>query len=489
MDRHIDAQLRAQLRASGAVMPGELAERAFARATGAELVGGNAVRILRDAAEHFPAWLEAIRAAEDTILLESYIIADDEVGREFIDTLAVKARRGVDVYVLYDWLGSRGSRFLWQPLIDAGAEVRAFNPLRLDEPFGWTMRDHRKMLAVDGRVGYVTGLCLSSKWCGNPARGIEPWRDTGIEIHGPAVLELEAAFTRVWMASGAESPPQGLTDQAVEDAGDTRLRVVASEPETANVFRLDQLVAAVASKRLWLTDAYFVGIAPYVRALCDAALDGVDVRLLVPGASDLPLVSRLSRAGYRPLLEAGVRIFEWNGSMLHAKSAVADEHWARVGSTNLNFASWMNNYELDVAVEDARFARCMAEMYEEDLENSTEIVLGRRNRVIRSIPRARGAAKVRRAVSGSAGRAAAGALSVGSVLGAALTQRRVLGPAEASLLAIVAALLCGLAVLAVLWPPLIAVPFALLAVWLGLALLWRAARLHRAGARADKPPR
>src|SRR5690606_21608365 len=292
-------------------------------------------------------------------------------------------------------------------------------PLRLDEPFGWTMRDHRKMLAVDGRVGYVTGLCLSSKWCGNPARGIEPWRDTGIEIHGPAVLELEAAFTRVWMASGAESPPQGLTDQAVEDAGDTRLRVVASEPETANVFRLDQLVAAVASKRLWLTDAYFVGIAPYVRALCDAALDRVDLRLLVPCGSDLPLVSRLSRAGYRPLLEAGVRIFEWNGSMLHAKSAVADEHWARVGSTNLNFASWMNNYELDVAVEDARFARCMAEMYEEDLENSTEIVLGRRNRVIRSIPRARGAAKVRRAVSGSAGRAAAGALSVGSVLGAA----------------------------------------------------------------------
>src|SRR5690606_40399059 len=169
----------------------------------------------------------------------------------------------------------------------------------------------------------------------------------------------------------------------------------------------------------------------------------------------------LSRAGYRPLLEAGVRIFECNGSMLHAKSAVADEHWARVGSTNLNFASWMNNYELDVAVEDARFARCMAEMYEEDLENSTEIVRGRRNRVIRSIPRARGAAEARRAVSGSAGRAAAGALSVGSVLGAALTQRRVLGPAEASLLAIVAALLCGLAVLAVLWPPLIAVPFAL----------------------------
>src|SRR5690606_11347986 len=231
---------------------------------------------------------------------------------------------------------------------------------------------------------------------------------------------------------------------------------------------------------------YFVGITPYVRALCDAALDGVDVRLLVPGASDLPLVSRLSRTGYRPLLEAGVRIFEWNGSMLHAKTAVADEHWARVGSTNLNFASWMNNYELDVAVEDGDFARRMAEMYEEDLLNSTEIVLGRRNRVVRSAPQS--LPKARRALSGSASRAAAGALSMGSALGAALTKRRVLGPAEASLLATLAALLCSAAVLALLWPWLFAVPFAIVAAWLGLALMWRAARLIRSANRSADPP-
>ena len=152
----------------------------------------------------------------------------------------------------------------------------------------------------------------------------------------------------------------------------------------AGLFRLDQLIAALARERLWLTDAYFVGLTPYVQALCAAARDGVDVRLLVPGASDIPVVSPLSRAGYRPLLESGVRVFEWNGSMLHAKSAVADARWARVGSTNLNVASFWANYELDVAVEDERVPGEVAEMYEQDLEHATEIVLARRNRVRRS---------------------------------------------------------------------------------------------------------
>ena len=161
------------------------------------------------------------------------------------------------------------------------------------------------------------------------------------------------------------------------------------------------------------------------------------MRLLVPGASDIPAVSPLSRAGYRPLLEAGVRVFEWNGTMLHAKTAVADGLWSRVGSTNLNLASWMSNYELDVAIEDAAFARTMAAQYERDLARSTEIVLTRRNRVRPTeAPAAAGSrGGARRAMSGSAGRAAAGAVSVGSALGAALTNRRTLGPAEAGLLA------------------------------------------------------
>src|SRR5206468_4611824 len=127
-------------------------------------------------------------------------------------------------------------------------------------------------------------------------------------------------------------------------------------------------------RTLWLTDAYYAGTTPYVQALRAAALDGVDVRLLVPQATDLPMVRALSRAGYRPLLEAGIRVFEWNGPMLHAKTAVADGQWARVGSTNLNLASWAGNWELDVAVEDTEFAGQMEEMFEEDLTGATEIV-------------------------------------------------------------------------------------------------------------------
>ena len=151
--------------------------------------------------------------------------------------------------------------------------------------------------------------------------------------------------------------------------------MVATVPNTAGLYRLDQLIAAMARRSLWVTDAYFVGVAPYVQAVSAAARDGVDVRLLVPGTSDIPAVASISRAGYRPLLEAGVRVFEWNGSMLHAKTAVADGRWARVGSSNLNLASWIGNCELDIAIEDEVFARCMEAQYETDLGNATEIVL------------------------------------------------------------------------------------------------------------------
>lgn len=470
--------LREEFRAGGAAMLEQFADRAFARATDAGLVIGNTVRILRDATENFPAWLEAIRSAQRSIFFESYIIADDEVGREFAYALAERARAGVRVRLIYDWLGTRRSGALWKILADAGVDVRAFNPPRFDDPIGWVTRDHRKMIAVDGRIGFVTGLCVSSRWCGDAQRSIEPWRDTGIEIRGPAVVELEDAFAQVWSSIGAPLPDDAFTAQPAPPDGDVALRVIASAPTTASLYRLDQLIASMASERLWLTDAYFVGITPYVRALCAAANDGVDVRLLVPGASDLPIVSRLSRTGYRPLLEAGIRVFEWNGSMLHAKTAVADHRWARVGSTNLNFASWMSNYELDVAVENEDFARQMAAMYEDDLTRATEIVLGRRNRVtVAREGRMRG--RSRRALSGSAGRAAAGALSVGSAFGAALTHRRVLSPTDASLLGTLAAVLLGVAVIALVWPAVLAIPIAIVAAWLGSLTLWRAFKLYR----------
>jgi len=199
--------------------------------------------------------------------------------------------------VIYDWLGSFASGALWKKLRAAGVNVRGFNPPRFEEPFGWVARDHRKMISGDGWIGFVSGLCIGRQWLGDPSREIDPWRDTGIEIRGPAVLELEAAFGQAWQAAGSALDMRSFTPGPITPAGDVALRVVAGTPTSAGLYRLDQLIAAIATERLWLTDAYFVGVTPYVRALCSAAHDEVDVRLLVPGASDLPIVNRMSRAG------------------------------------------------------------------------------------------------------------------------------------------------------------------------------------------------
>jgi len=465
-----------------------LLDRAFARATGSPRIEGNAVRILRDAGQNFAAWLEAIGSAERTILFESYLWRDDDVGREFVAALAARARAGVRVRVVYDWLGSLGARNLWAELSAAGAQVRCFNPFAITTPLAWLSRDHRKSIAIDGRVGFVTGVCVSAVWRGDPARRLEPWRDTGIEMRGPAVAELEAAFAEVWRACGGQAlDRKDMTARGdMARAGDVAVRVIAGTPSAAGVFRLDQLIASAAREYLWLTDAYFVGLSPYVQALCAAARDGVDVRLLVPGASDIAALQPLSRAGYRPLLAAGVRVFEWNGTMLHAKTAVADGLWARVGSTNLNFASWIQNWELDVAIEDHRLAGEMTSMYEDDLGRATEIVLTRHNRVRKS--EEGGAAEhVRHPASGSAVRAAAGAISVGNAMGAALTNRRLLGPAESGLLVKLAALSLAIAFIAFVWPRTLSIPLVIIAVWLGLAMLGKAWALRRQ--RAQSPPR
>src|ERR671921_161522 len=360
-------------------------ERAHTRATGSPLIPGNGVRLLQDAEENYPAWLEAIKRARRTVHFESFIIHEDEVGREFAEALCAKARECVRVRVVYDWLGAVGktSRRFWRNLRDAGVEVKGFNPPRYDEPFGWFNRDHRKMISVDGRLGFVMGLCVGRDWVGRPEKNQDPWRDTGVEIRGPAVAEMDAAFARVWETACGEKIPEDqlLSREEIEPGGDVAVRVIATEPNTVGLYRLEQLVAAGAREYLWLTDAYFVGTNMYVQALRAAAQDGVDVRLLVPSASDIPVVAALSRANYRALLGAGVRVFEWNGPMIHAKTSVVDGQWARVGSTNLNVASWMGNWELDVTIEDEGFARQMEEMYCRDLEHATEIVISARKRV------------------------------------------------------------------------------------------------------------
>lgn len=191
------------------------------------------------------------------------------------------------VRVLYDWMGALGSatQRVLQLVAAAGGEVRCVNPLRLDSPLGWLSRDHRKIVAVDEQVGFVSGLCASRKWVGDPALGVEPWRDTGIEVSGPAIADIERAFAVVWAVAGAPLAEEELTDpETVPAAGEVMLRVMATQPTVAALYRLDQLIAAMARHTLWLADAYFVGVALYVQALRAAALDGVDVRLLVPRA-------------------------------------------------------------------------------------------------------------------------------------------------------------------------------------------------------------
>lgn len=457
-----------------------LAEQALSRAAGAPLLGGNKVDLLIDAQQHFDAWLEAIRHAEQRVLLENYIIHDDKIGRVFRDALAECARRGAYVAVIADWLGCLGQSgaAFWKPLREAGGEVRIFNPPQLGSALGWMSRDHRKQLIVDGRVGFLSGVCISARWLGNPSRRVPPWRDTGVALQGPAVLEMEMAFIDSWVVSGG-SRVMFTPAQAAAHAGDISLRVIATQPATAGMYRLDQLIASMARRSLWLTDAYFVGVAPYVQALSAAAKDGVDVRLLVPGSSDIPLVASMSRSGYRPLLKAGIRVFEWNGSMLHAKTAVADGQWARVGSSNLNLASWLNNRELDVAIEDAGFAAQLAAQYEKDLENATEIVLApRRYRRGERVRTSETRPPQPRRVGGSSGRAAAGALRLANTVGAALSERRVLADTEIGSLVVAAALLLAFAVIIVLWPAVVGWPAAAIAVWFALNTSVRARQLH-----------
>ncbi|HBA53114.1 phospholipase D-like domain-containing protein [Syntrophorhabdus aromaticivorans] len=458
------------------------AEQVFSRAAGAPIVAGNQVRLLRDGAENYPAWLESMKAAEKWIHFESYIIHDDDAGKEFGALLAAKAREGVRVRVVYDWLGAVGktSRRFWQKLRDAGAEVRCFNPPRFDSPLGWISRDHRKMIGIDGKTAFVTGLCVGRMWARKGNKSFDPWRDTGIRVTGPAVADIEAAFAQIWAVTGKALSPDEVPDKgSIPCEGNVALRVVASAPNTGGLYRLDQQIAALARKSLWLTDAYYVGVAPYVQALKAAAMDGVDVRLLVPGATDIPVLRTVSRAGYKPLLEAGVRVFEWNGSMIHAKTAVADSYWARVGSTNLNLASWIGNYELDVVVEDEGFARKMEEMYLGDIKNATEIVLGARHRMRPVDRNHRRPAYPVGSGRGSVGRVGVGAIRIGNALGAAIANRRVLGPAEARVTSLGGIALVVLACLAVFFPRWVTIPIAIISGWFGLTLLIKAWRLHR----------
>ena len=355
-------------------------ERAMKRTSDAPLRPGNGLVLLKDGPATYEDWLEAIGGAKRWVHLENYIFENDHVGRMFAAALSEKAREGVPVRVVYDWFGSFDvPRSFWAELRGAGVEVRAANPPSpRKKPRRLLPRDHSKVVAVDGDYASVGGVCIGDGWLERSSETGLPYRDTAVGIRGPAVADVERAFAGVWDLSGEEPLPADERPDAagVRPAGDQAARVVVQEPGEARTLRALQLLMAAVEERVWITDAYFLSVPILTRSILAAARDGIDVRIILPATNDLPLVGALSRAGYRPLLEGGVRIFEYAGPMIHAKTHVADSFFSRVGSTNLNLSGLWANWEADLLVEDESFGAQMEALFEEDLESSREIRLG-----------------------------------------------------------------------------------------------------------------
>jgi cardiolipin synthase len=332
---------------------------------------------LRDGPEAFASMLDAIDRATEWVCFENYIIRDDVTGQRFADHLKAAAQRGVEVRVLYDYLGSFSTpRSYWKDLRQAGVEVLGFNRVNPFRPLRSVRRNHCKFVVADGVRAVVGGLCIGDEWTGHPDRGIEPWRDTAALVEGTAVPALGAGFGERWGLAGG-SFPDGLLASTPEPYGEAIVRPIAGVPGKLRLFQAVQLLASSAAHRLWITDAYLVAPSPLYAGLMAAARDGVDVRLLLPGRTDIPAVQALTRVGYRELLEAGVRIWEWQGPMLHAKTVLSDDVWFKVGSSNLNPSSLLGNYELDLLVEAPNLAHT-AQQFRLDLSNAVEIVLRQR---------------------------------------------------------------------------------------------------------------
>jgi CDP-diacylglycerol--glycerol-3-phosphate 3-phosphatidyltransferase/cardiolipin synthase len=446
----------------------QLAEQALARSAGAPLVAGNQIDVLFDAEANFQAWWDSIASARYSILIEMYLFADDEFGQQLRGLLLERLAQGVQVYVLYDWLGCWREHYsgFFTPLLEAGAQVRAWQAPGWRSGLSLLGRDHRKLIVVDGDTAFIGGLCASSRWLG--------WRDTGLRLRGPLLGDAVAAFADSWAACGEPLPSLAAN---LEPAGQVSARLIATTPSTAKLMRLDLLIAGFARERLWLTDAYFMGTSAYLSALCNAARDGVDVRLLVPRSSDIGWIATVSRTLYRPLLEAGVRVFEWNGPMIHAKTAVADGRWARIGSTNLNISSWLANRELDVAIEDHSLAAQMETRFLQDIDHATEVVLsGTHKRPALAKPRQQGPRlPLRQHAVASAAAAARQAARLGDALDSAIRGTRSVEDSEARAFASIALVLVMLAA-AILWfPYLVVLPLALLLLLASGSILLRAA--------------
>jgi cardiolipin synthase len=374
--------------------PGPSFARGLWRIAAADVSSGNRVQLLRDGPATFDAMLDLIAQARARVALESYIFRSDMIGERFADALLEAAKRGIEVRVLMDWIGIRGtSRAFIARLRKGNVAVRIFNPPTV-RPF-LIPRDHRKLLVVDDAVGVTGGVGIGREWASGKQRRRRTiagshWRDTAVRIEGPAAQDMTNAFEDMWRRADKGSRRERRGSQRMvrrrargaylDPATDTPslVGIVEGEPLRLRVARALQMQAISAERSIWIASAYFVPSPSEVEALTGAARDGVDVRVLVPSRNDHPWVTMLTRRYYRRLLANGVRIWEWKGEMMHAKTSVIDGRWVRVGSTDFNPLGVSINYELDAVVEDSVLGSEAESMFLADLEMSQEVVMPNR---------------------------------------------------------------------------------------------------------------
>lgn len=342
------------------------------------MMDGNRVTPLVNGDEIFPSMLDAIRRAQRTISFETFIYWSGRIGREFADALAERSRAGVSVHVLLDWLGSnKMDGRLLDEMKNAGIDVERYHPLRWYHLRRFNNRTHRKLLVIDGTIGFTGGVGIADEWTGN-AQDPQHWRDTHFRLEGPAVAQMQTAFMDNWLKTHARVLHGETYFPAIAPAGPSRAQLFHSSPkEGSESVRLMYLMSITAAQRtLRLATAYFVPDDLSVATLAGACGRGVKVEIITPGKHiDTHVVRRASRSRWGKLLEAGVAIYEYQPTMYHCKVMIVDDVWVSVGSTNFDNRSFRLNDEANLNVYDAELARQQIECFEQDKLRSRRITL------------------------------------------------------------------------------------------------------------------
>ncbi len=352
--------------------------RSMGSLLGPQIVEGNQVRALCNGDEIFPAMLEAIRDATRTICFETFIYWSGSIGRKFAEALGERAGAGVKVHVVLDWVGSgKLDRQQIETMERAGVEVVRYHPPRWYSLGRLNNRTHRKLLVIDGRIGFTGGVGIADNWLGH-AQDPDHWRDSHFRVEGPAVAQMQAAFMDNWIETQAQVLHGEAYFPALEQRGSHAAQLFKSSADDASesvrLMYLLSLASAVKSVRI--ANAYFVPDSLAVATLVAAQRRGARVEIIVPGRHiDAKLVRRASRALWGPLLEAGIAIYEYQPTMYHVKVVVVDEIWTSVGSTNFDNRSFRLNDEANLNVLDAGFAAGQARVFEQDKTMARQVTL------------------------------------------------------------------------------------------------------------------